>query len=213
MPLFDGLTLGEMVLLIAGCILFVALLIAFLWNTMHKQPVKGLLLFFTFPIVMIGYPTIGTIKISEEGFEIDKQTLALQTNPNDEASRKALESNLNDFKGRPFTNPETITKIARAEFALGQDAEAKQNVEKVLKGDPNLKNAQDLRARMEVASRLSTLTAAAEKQPENSAVKQQLQTTVQEASKYKFANPAARQSLQKAAKILGPEQVAAQPHN
>jgi tetratricopeptide (TPR) repeat protein len=213
MPLLDGLTLSEMVLLIAGCVFFVALVIAFLWNTVHKQPVKGLLLFFAFPIVMIGFSTITTIKISEEGVEIDNQTSALLNNPNDEASRQALESNLSGLKGRKFSDPGTITKIARAEFALGQDKEAQQNVEKALRADPSLTTAQDLRTRMEVASRLSAATTAAEKQPENSAVKQQLATTVQDAKKYKFANPAVRQSLEKATRILSSEQTASIPRN
>jgi hypothetical protein len=208
MPLFDGLTLSEMVLLLAGCILFVALLIAFLWNTMHKQAVKGLLFFFALPIVMIGFPTIQSIKIGAEGVEIDNQTTALQDNPQDEASRNALASKLNDFKNRTFKNPQAVATIARAEFALGQDADAKQNMQKALSADPDLKTAQDLKARMEAASKLSELAAAAEKQPANPEIKQQLETAVQNANQYKFANPQAVASLRTAAKLLKPEQMA-----
>jgi tetratricopeptide (TPR) repeat protein len=205
MPLFDGLTLSEIVLLVAGCIFFVALLIAFLWNTMHNQSVKVLMPFFAFPIVMIGFSTISIIKISDAGVEIDNQVSALQENPQNEASRKALASNLNELKGRPFANPQTVVKIASAEFALGQDTDAKRSVQKALSLDPNLKTAKDLQARMEAASKLSEATAAAEKEPAKPEIKKQLQTAVEEANKYNFANLKARQSLCTATKILKPE--------
>jgi tetratricopeptide (TPR) repeat protein len=207
MPFFDGLTLSEIVLLVAGCFLFVALLIAFLWNTMHNRPVKGLLLFFALPIVMIGFPTISIIKIGEAGVEIDNQVPALQENPQDEASRAALASNLNELKGRPFKNPETVANIARAEFALGQDEDAKQSVQKALGLDPNLKTAKDLKARMEAGSKLTELADAAEKQPTNPEIKQQLQAAVEKAkaNQYKFANPKVVKSLQTAATLLKQE--------
>jgi hypothetical protein len=175
---------------------------------MHKQAVKGLLFFFALPIVMIGFPTIQSIKIGAEGVEIDNQTTALQDNPQDEASRNALASKLNDFKNRTFKNPQAVATIARAEFALGQDADAKQNMQKALSADPDLKTAQDLKARMEAASKLSELAAAAEKQPANPEIKQQLETAVQNANQYKFANPQAVASLRTAAKLLKPEQMA-----
>lgn len=161
MPQLDGLTLSEMVLLVAGGILFVALLIVFLWNTMNRQPVTGLLLFFVFPIVMIGFPTIQSIKIGEEGAEIDNQVSTVQANPKDEGARKALELTLNNLKGRQFNNPHTNTSIASAELALGQKDAAAQRLQEALNKDPNLESAKDLIARYNIRLRQDTAASGA----------------------------------------------------
>jgi hypothetical protein len=185
MPLLDGLTPGEIVLLVGGCLFFFALLIVFVGKSLGNKPVTGLLPFFAIPIVMIGFPTISAVKIGGEGVDIENQTAEVQKDPDNEASRKALESTLNDLKGRPFKNAETITKIARAEFALGQDAEAKRNVDKALESNPNLKTAQDLKTRIEATSSLSAATVS-EKQPDNPGVKQQPATTGKKTKKDKI---------------------------
>jgi tetratricopeptide (TPR) repeat protein len=214
MPLFDGLGLGELVLLVGGCLFFVVLLIVFLKKALSNQPYKGLLLFFVIPIVMIGFPAITSFKISQEGVEIDKQTTALQSNPNDETTRKSLETNVSDLKNRPFKNPQIIASLAKAQYALGREADAKQNLEKALKADPTLQPAQELKAKIEIADKVSALTAAAEKEPANPEVKRQLQNTVAQANQYKFANPKALQEMQKATRILRPETaVEAAPKN
>lgn len=213
MPLFDGLTLGELVLLIGGAFFFVVLLVVFLKKSLGNKSVKGLLPFFAVPVVMMGFPTITSFKISQEGVEIDNQTTALQNNPNDEASRKALQSNVVELKKRSFNSPETLARLARAEYALGQEQEARTDVAKALKSDPTLQPATELRMKMELGDKISALNAAAESPSATPEVKQQLGTAVAQASQYKFANPKALQSLQKATKILKPEQVAVAPKN
>lgn len=213
MPLFDGLSLGELVLLAGGGFFFVALLAVFLHNAFTNKSVKGLLPFFAVPIVMMGFPTITSFKISQEGVEIDNQTTALQNNPNDEASRKALASNVVELKKRSFTSPQTLARLARAEYALGQEQEAKTDVAEALKSDPALQPATELRTKMELADKISSLNAAAESPAATPEVKKQLESTVAQASQYKFANPKALQSLQKATRILKPEQVAPAPKN
>jgi len=213
MPIFDGLTLGEMVLLIGGCLFFVALLIVFLRNSLANKPVTSLLAFFAIPIVMIGFPTISSFKISQEGVDIENQTTALQNNPNDEASRKSLETSVGELKKRSFTNPKTLAQLARAEYALGDESEAKQNMDKALKADPTLQPAVELKTKMELADKISTLNAAAESPTATKEVKEQLATTVAQANQYKFANPKALMSIQKATKILRPEPIAQAPKN
>ena len=138
MSLFDGLTLNELVLLLSGGVLFVALLVVFLGKALANRPVAVLLPFFAIAIVMMGFPTISAVKIGQEGVDIENQTTALQNNPDDEAARKKLEADVSDLKSRSFKNPETIAKIARAEFALGHNADAKQDMEKAnaLQADP-----------------------------------------------------------------------------
>ena len=202
MPLFDGLTLGELVLLFGGGAFFIALLTLFVIKAAKNQSYKGLLPFFAIPIVMMGFPTITSIKINQDGVDIENQVQALQNNPNDGASRKALESNVGFLQGRPFKDPATIAKIARAEYALGQDANAKQNLQKALQADPKQQAALQLKQRMEVASKLSELTAKAQAQPTNPEIRNQLQQATAQASQFRFANPKALQSIQTANKIL-----------
>jgi len=211
MPLFDGLTLGELVLLFGGAAFFIALLVLFVIKATKNQSYKGLLPFFAVPIVMMGFPTITSIKISQDGVDIENQVLALQKDPNDEASRKALESNVKFLQGRPFRDPATIARIAGAQFALGQESQAQQNLQKALQADPKQQVALQLQQRIEVARKLSELTAKAQAQPQSPEVRNQLQQVTTQAKDLKFANPKALQSLQTANKILQPEQAKAQP--
>ena len=210
MPLFDGLTLGELVLLFGGGAFFIALLVLFVIKASKNQSYKGLLPFFGIPIVMMGFPTITSIKINQGGVDIENKVQALQNNPNDEASRKVLESNVSFLQGRPFKDPATIANIAGAEYALGQDANAKQNLQKALQIDPKQQAALQLRQRMEVASRLSELNAKAQAQPKNPEIRNQLQQTTVEATKLQYANPKALQSIETANKVLQSQPVEAQ---
>ena len=210
MPLFDGLTLGELVLLIGGGAFFIALLVLFVIKASKNQSYKGLLPFFAIPIVMMGFPTITSIKINQDGVDIENQVQALQNNPNDEASRKALESNVSFLKSRPFKDPATVAKIARAEYALGQDADAAQNLQKALQVDPKQQVALQLRQRMEVASKLSELTAKAQAQPKNPEIRNQLQQTTVQANQLKYANPKALQSIQTANQVMQQQALEAQ---
>ena len=210
MPLFDGLSLGELVLLTGGAAFFIALLVLFVIKASKNQSYKGLLPFFAIPIVMIGFPTITSIKINQDGVDIENQVQALQNNPNDEASRKALETNVRFLKSRHFKDPATIAKIARAEYALGQDADAKQNLQKALQADPKQQVALQLRQRMEVASKLSELTAKAQAQPANPEIRNQLQQTTAQAAQFRFANPKALESIQTANKVLQSQPLEAQ---
>jgi tetratricopeptide (TPR) repeat protein len=210
MPLFDGLTLGELVLLFAGAAFFIALLVLFVIKASKNQSYKGLLPFFAIPIVMMGFPTITSIKINKDGVDLENQVQALQNNPDDEASRKALEAQVSFLQGRTFKNPATNTNIARAEYALGQDARAKQNLQKALQADPKQQDALQLKQRMEVASKLSELAAKAQAQPTNPEIRNQLQQATTQASQFRFANPKALQSIQTANKILQSQPAEAQ---
>ena len=84
----------------------------------------------------------------------------------------------------------------------GQVHHSQKNLDKALATDPTLKPAQDLKAKIEVATKLSALTAAAEKRPDDPQVKRELQSTVQQASQYKFANPNAVSNMKRATTIL-----------
>lgn len=89
-----------------------------------------LLPFFAIPVVMMGFPTITAVKIGQEGVDIQNQTNALQSNPNDKATRESLEASVRDLKSRSFRNPEIVANIAKAELALGHNADATVDFER-----------------------------------------------------------------------------------
>jgi tetratricopeptide (TPR) repeat protein len=202
MAFFDGMYPFEIILLVAGGLLFVVLLIAFLRQLFNNQSYKALLPFFLVAVLMIGFPAVSSVKAINGLIEIDKKTHDLQEHPGDSALRASLQSDVNKLSTRPFKSPQTVATLARAQFAVGQEEQAKQNLDKALSADPNLKPAQELKAKIDVTDKLSALTAAAERQPENPQVKQELQNTVSQAQQYKFANPRAIETIRKATTVV-----------
>ena len=202
MAFFDGMYSYEIILLFAGGLLFVVLLAAFLRQVFANRSYAAMLPFFLVSVLMIGFPAVSSVKVSNGVVEIDKKTHDLQEHPEDTALRASLQSDVNNLSARPFKSPQIVATLAKAQFALGQEEQAKQNLDKALATDPNLKPAQELKTKIEVASKLSALTAAAEKAPENAQVKQDLQSAVSQASQYKFANPKAVETIKKATTIL-----------
>lgn len=194
----DGMHLYEFVLLIAGSLLFIVLLIAFLRQIFTKQPYKSLLAFFLLPIMMIGFPAISEIKIEQGVIEIQKQTDALREDPNNAEKRASLQNSLAKLEERPFKDPGTLATIATAQFAVGHDASAERNLNQALAVNPSLPQAQELQKRIQVASQLKQLSAAAEAQPNDPQVKQQLQSTAARAQQLKVVNPEALKAIAKA---------------
>jgi Flp pilus assembly protein TadD len=200
--MFDGMYLRDIVLLIAGVVLFVVLLITFLRQIFTNRAYKGLLMFFFVPVVMIGWPAISQIKIEQGVVEIQKQTDAVQKNAHDAQARTALQAQLKDLEGRPFKDPSTLAAIGHAQFVLGNETAAQTNLHKALAANPADEKAQDLKKRIDVADQVKALTHAAEQQPNNPQVKQNLAIAVRQADQLKLANPNAIQSLEKAKVVL-----------
>jgi len=194
----DGMHLYEFVLLIAGSLLFVVLLIAFLRQIFTKQPYKSLLMFFLLPIAMIGFPAISEIRIEQGVIEIQKQTNAVREDPNNAQKRASLQNRLEKLEQRPFKNPNTLATIANAQFAVGHDASAERNLNQALAVNPSLQQAQDLQKRIEVTKQLKQLSEAAEKQPNDPQIKEQLQSTAVLAKQLRVVNPEALKAIAKA---------------
>lgn len=202
MAFFDGLYNYEIISLICGGLLFLVLLAGLLRKIFTNQPFAALLPFFFVAVILIGFPAWSSVKISDGVLELTKQAHDLQETPDDTALRSSLQTNVANLSARPFKSAQTVATLAEAQFALGQDDDAKQNLDKALTTDPTSKPAQDLKAKIEVAAKLSALTAAAEQKPDDPQVKQELQGAVEKASQYKFANPAAMNSMKRATTIL-----------
>ena len=200
--LTDGLYPFEVVLLVLGVVLFIVVLIAFLRNVFRDKPYTGLLLFFVVPIVMIGYPSIQSIQISDSAVTIATKTAQLAQNPNDQPLRISLQSDVAKLSERPIHDAQTTATLAEAQFALGNETAAQTNLQKALSANPQLPAATKLQRKIELTQQLSTLTEQARSQPADTATKAKLQSTINEISQVGVANPTAVKNLAAARAVL-----------
>jgi tetratricopeptide (TPR) repeat protein len=197
--MFDGLYLFEWVLMALGVILFVVLVIAFL----HKRSIGVLLGFFVVPIAMIGYPSLQSIQISDGKVSLEKKADAVLSNPADATARKELQQQVEKLRSRPFSDPATLTVLSKAEFALGNDQVAKNNLEKALQKDPQLPAAKQLQIKIDSLDRLSPLTAQVKSNPADEKAKAELTQTLNTVAQQPLANPSALLKVAQAQAALG----------
>lgn len=106
MALFDGLYGYEIIMVLMGIVLFLVLVLLMVVQMLKGKAVKGLLFFFGFPIIMIGYPGLQTIKINDMVLEIKR--LAEEA-PYDADKKAQLETKLDAIENakREFNAPDT----------------------------------------------------------------------------------------------------------
>lgn len=201
--MFDGLYVFEWVLMVLGVILFVALVIGFFYQLTHNRSVGVLLAFFMVPIAMIGYPSLQSIQISDGKVVLEKKTEAVLSNPTDTTARQELQQQVEKLRSRPFSDPATLTVLSKADFALGNDKEAKTNLEKALQKDPQLQAAKQLRIKIDSLDRLAPLTAQVKSNPTDEKAKAELNQTLNTLAQQPVANPAGLLKLAQAQAALG----------
>ncbi len=200
--LTDGLYPFEVVLLVLGVLLFLALLIAFLRNVFCDKPYGGLLVFFVIPIAMIGYSSIQSIQIGEGTVTIATKTAQLVKNPDDQQLRISLQTDVAKLSARPVSNAQTAATLAEAQFALGNDTEAQTNLQKAIKANPKLPAATQLQKKIQLTKNLNALTERAKSQPADTATKAELQNTITALQQVGVANPAAVKKMAEARIVL-----------
>jgi len=198
-----GLYPGEVVLLILGIVLFVVLVIAFFYQLTHQRSLAALLGFFILPVVMIGYPTITSIQYENGVLTVKKTTDQLLDHPADPQSRQALEKQVQQIASRASSNPPDAVTVAKAQFALGHEQEAEQNVQKALQAKADLPEALQLKQKIEIARNLQSLATKVEQEPANQEARTDLQKNIAAAAPLKWANPNAVTSLARAQTALG----------
>jgi len=203
MKLFDGLYLYEIVMLCLGIFLFVVLVLALIYQLMHRRNLAGLLAFFVLSIVMIGYPSIKSVQLQKDGVTIDKTTRELQSDPANPQTRAALEKEVKQIGKRPVSDPATLTRIGNAQFALGDEKEAEEKAQIALERDPHSAEALELQNKITTLHKLDSATTELEKHPDDAAAKAKLQETLSQASRQPTANPLALTKIAKAQAELG----------
>jgi tetratricopeptide (TPR) repeat protein len=208
MRFFDGLYSYEIVLLALGTLMFLVLLFAFVYSLVKKQALGRLFGFFLLPIVMIGFPVVSSIKLMNNLIEITKATRELEQTPTDKSAREDLVTAVQSVAARPFSNPETLTTIARAQVALGNDAGALTNLDKALRKDPNLPEAAQLKGRIELVRDMDKLTTHVENNPADAAAKAELKKKVTDVAKTPIANPETLAKVARAQAAVGDQEQA-----
>lgn len=140
----------ELVLLGCGIILFLVLTILLIVQHSKGKPILSLFLFFTFPIAMIGFPSIQSIKFSKDQIEIVTKTQEVEQNPADTVASKELERLLQDVDHeRVRQSADALKNIARAHSALGNYDTALVVLDKAINLDKDDGEAQKLRTVVE----------------------------------------------------------------
>ena len=209
MRLFDGLYLYEIVMLCLGIFLFVVLVLALIYQLMHRRNLAGLLAFFVLSIVMIGYPSIKSVQVQKDGVTIDKTTRDLQSDPTNPQTRAALEKEVKQISNRPVSDPATLTRIANAQFTLGNEKEAEEKAQIALERDPHSAEALEVQNKINTLHKLDSAMAEVEKHPDDPTAKAKLQETLSQASRQPTANPVALTKIAKAQAVLGQHEKAA----
>jgi tetratricopeptide (TPR) repeat protein len=213
MALFYGLYLFEVVLLVLGVVFFVVLLFAFGYYLKQNRSITPLLAFFVVAIAMIGYPSIKSIQIKDDVVTIEKETHKLEANPTDATARTTLQQKVAKVEERPIYNAPDLTAIAKAQFALGNDAQAAKTADKALQSDPKATEAKNLISKIDGINRLHVLATTVSANPGDSVARAQLQTSVADLSASKLASPKALTELARGQAALGEHQKALETAN
>jgi hypothetical protein len=199
----DGLYLGEVVLLALGVVLFFVLIFAFIYNLRRQRSLKPLFAFFLVPIVMIGYPTIKSVQYKDGAVTLDKMTRELAENPADTKLRDALDEKVKEVAPRVANSPTDAVKLARAQFDLGHEEEAKRSLERVPPSHADVPEARELKARIDQVDRLRNLAVKVEANPGDQQSRAELQRTLATADQVKWTNPNALAAVSKAQSAVG----------
>lgn len=187
--LLEGLYGYEIVLAGLGTLLFVLLIPILIRQILRDRPYGGLLAFFILPVGMIGFPGIQSFQYENGKFLLEKYAHDLQQNPTDAALREKVAKQVEQVSARPSNDPETKTKVAQAQFELGDHQAAEAAVDQVLKVQPQLPAAVQLKKRIETDQKLVSLSKKVAENPADTAAKQQLEDVTHEAAKQPVASP------------------------
>ncbi|HUA01401.1 MAG TPA: hypothetical protein VMB02_13790 [Candidatus Aquilonibacter sp.] len=202
-PIFDGLNLTEVVLLILGVALFIVILLGLGAAMMKGKPFIKLLPFSFVSVAMIAYPLIQKVQISATEVDIENTSNDLESNPTNQADRVKLSSDIAKLSGRTFSDPQALTKIARGQLILNDTQAAKANLQEALQKDPQLPAAVSLQKRIQAEEQLPALTQRVQENPEDAQAKTALQQNVADLTKTGVANPVTLTNVAKAQAALG----------
>lgn len=134
--IFDGLYGYEKLMLICGFILFVFALAAITVMIVQRRDFKMAMGLIVFAIVLMGFPGIQAIKVSQDTVEIDK-VRAEPNPPTDPAQKEEAQQALSNLAQRADGNPQLQAKISDGYRAIGEVDKAYQLAQSLLRQKPS----------------------------------------------------------------------------
>jgi tetratricopeptide (TPR) repeat protein len=201
--LTDGLYGYEVALLWLGIAMFVVLLIGLTARLRKGGGVGSLLPFFGLAIAMIGYPSVQSITIGKDLLTIQKGSHDLTASPTNIELRQSVKSTLQKLQSRPIGDPSNLTTVATAQYALGDNSAAKQNLQKALEVNPDIPAAKALQQKIAIVDTVTDLTNRVQLNPTDTQARTALQSTVSDAGKLPLANPNALAEIARGQAAMG----------
>jgi hypothetical protein len=202
MRILDGLYLYEIVLLALGVLLFLLLIAVLVMQIRGGKPHARLIPFFGIAVFMMGYPGIKSFELSASEVKIELNTRKLLDDPTNSVLRESLKVEVEKVAARPVRNAITNTAIARAQLALGEEPQAEERLNAVLKVDPTLPAAQGMKEEIFLYRELAILTSKVERDPRDTSAKAQLAAVVRSVSQRKIASPSTQSDMVRAKEAL-----------
>jgi tetratricopeptide (TPR) repeat protein len=149
MNVFSNLCPHESILLVLGVVLFSVLIFLIIWKTVKEQKIGILFPFFLLPVVMIAYPTIGSVQYNEGKFQFN--TLLAQylegtmTDEGVDEFREKYQMLSQSCKSNHDSG--MLTTFAQAQLATGNYEEAALMAERTLNLRPDNRLARDIQQR------------------------------------------------------------------
>jgi len=186
--LTDGLHLYEVIILILGSLMFIALIIMMIIYASQRRNLKQLFMFFAVPVLLLVWPSVQKIKIDGKGAEIEKQAIAVQNNPTLENKEK-LQDLIKDVESRDVKDPEVRKDVAKAHFILGNVKAAEETIKTLPPKEVSDPGIQDIKKSILISAQLQHQIMEVKENPTDSNKVKALSATQLEATKLDIKNP------------------------
>ncbi|TVQ05331.1 MAG: hypothetical protein EA359_03455 [Balneolaceae bacterium] len=149
MNLLQNLCPHESILLVLGVVLFLVLIFLIIWKTVKEQKIGILFPFFLLPIVMIAYPTVGSVQYNEGKFQFNTLLAQyLEGSMTDEGVDEFREKyQVLSQSCKSNHDSDMLTTFAQAQLATGNYEEAALMAERTLNLRPDNLLARDIQQR------------------------------------------------------------------
>jgi tetratricopeptide (TPR) repeat protein len=203
MAMPDGLYVYEFAMLLLGIAFFVVLLVAFVYQFMHKKSNKGLLPFFALSIVMMGYPSIRSVQYKDGILTVEKTTHELEKDPTNAALRNQLEQKITEVATRPAASDSAAVTLAKAQYTLGHEEAAAREVRRALQLDPRSTEAIKLQQQMQTVQKIDHLASHLNQNPGDRAARAELERNLAAVTARPVASPEILAKVARAQAALG----------
>ena len=194
--LLDGLFLYELLLMILGSILFLAIITLIL---KQKEITKNHLLALGIAIVAVGFPGIKSFSITDGILKIEKSIEELEDNPESQEVKEALEKGVVAVEERPIKNAERLVTLSEANLKLGHTEKAVTQAKTALESKPNLETATEVIEVVEVEKQIENVRS----NPSDKKAKAKLKNEVKKLEKLKTPSGRRTAHIAEVYEVLG----------